>query len=344
MFCCPNCFNLARHSYLKSHIETYSNEIGECSFCSSSNNVPIIEANELMDLFQPVIDLYRISKDGILLVDILQEDWNIFSEKISNDRKKVMLSEIMGDKTFEEMKVDASCRSQENQYIKKWGDFTKELQHKNRFFPTQAIDENEFQKILNYLVVDNTQIPEFIFRARLNSKDSPYCISDMGKPPEEKAPDGRANPKGISYFYGASDEITAISETRPYKSEIVYVASFKLNSKAKLIDLRNPRETISPFGREEGALSLIFTEISFLTHLSEALSIPVLPDKKDYEYLPTQYLCEQIKKIGYSGITFKSSLGDGDNYVIFDDTFLIGQSVEVYQNENIEIKPIKVNI
>jgi hypothetical protein len=147
------------------------------------------------------------------------------------------------------------------------------------------------------------QKPKYVFRARINHQSKILPLTKMGKPPLKKSTDGRANPKGISYFYGASDKITTIAEARPYKTEIVCVAKYKVSKKISLIDLRDPKSTISPFGLDDDSLSLLYKEhMPFLGHLSDVLSKPVLPYEKEMEYLPTQYLCELIKNYKFNGI------------------------------------------
>jgi hypothetical protein len=164
----------------------------------------------------------------------------------------------------------------------------------------------------------------------------------MGKPPRKKSTDGRANPKGISYFYGASDVKTTIAEARPYKTVIVCVAKYKVDKKISLIDLRDPKSTTSPFDIEEDILSLLYIHMPFLGHLSEVLSKPVLPYEKEMEYLPTQYLCELIKNYNFNGIAFKSSLEEGDNFVIFNDSFITGIKVEGYMVSDTKVKSKKL--
>jgi len=87
-----------------------------------------------------------------------------------------------------------------------------------------------------------------------------------------------------------------------------------------MVDLRNPRKTISLFGNEE--VARIIRDIAFLEKLSDDLSRPFQPRKAHLEYLPTQFLCEFIKKLGYSGVIYRSSVGpmDGTNYAFFEET------------------------
>jgi hypothetical protein len=163
----------------------------------------------------------------------------------------------------------------------------------------------------------------------------------MGKPPSNESKDGRANPKGISYFYAASNPKTAITEIRPNKNECVSVATFKIKKDVFLVDLRNPKRTISPFGLDDDELMLIFKHIPFLIHLCDSLSMPVLPGNAELNYLPTQYLCELIKVNKINGIVFKSSLEKGDNYVFFDESFLTGIKVEKFLVSEIAVKTKK---
>ena len=337
MYCCKNCFH---HSFLKDVIEKTALSTGTCSFCATTSE-KIVEASELAEYFDPLVNLYEQSTDGILLSEVLHRDWFIFNSEKSPSLRGVLLSKILGNDAFESLIVKSKFDN-DSSYIERWERFKIELQETNRFFPKEAIDPDRFKELFDYLIMSEDK-PKTWYRCRKSEDKIPYPIDKMGKPPKDKAPDGRANPKGISYFYGASNVLTAISETRPYKSELLSVGEFILSEKAMMIDLRDPKRTISPFGFDEDGLQSLFTQfMPFLNHLSASLSIPVLPTKKDFEYLPTQYLCEMIKDYGFHGIVFKSSLGDGDNIVMFDDSLLTGKSVVMYRNNNITIDPVKL--
>lgn len=339
MLCCPKCFN---HHFLQDFIKANSTKTGKCSFCFSNNTLTKCDPSFLIDLFQPVFDLYAESSAGIFLNEQLQSDWKIFHKNLSSTQQQKLITRIASDKKYSTLKV-ISRHTHDTTYINKWERFKDELQHENRFFPKNAIDTIQLKDLLGYLALGKDGNPQYIYRARVNRSTKPYPIAEMGKPPKEKTLDGRANPKGIPYFYGASDEKTAIAETRPYKSELISVAKFKLNKKAKIIDIRDPQNTITPFGLDDDSLALLYKEhMPFLGHLGTALSKPVLPHKKDLEYLPTQYLCELIKDTYFDGIAFKSSLGKGDNFVIFNDSLLTGSKVSTYSIASTIIKSVKV--
>jgi len=340
VFCCPDCFN---HDFIKEFIKANQVKTGKCSFCLSSD-VPLIKPGLLSDSFQPLIDLYQVSPSGNSFVERLQEDWFVFSCRLTDNKKTKLLSLIADDSAFKDMLFE-SRYSHSSTFLSGWEEFKLELQHENRFFPKKAIDTEQIKELIDYLLLENKNNPKFIYRARKNRENKEYSITEMGKPPIEKASDGRANPKGISYFYGASDEKTAIAETRPYKSEIISVCKFRFKGQIKLVDLRSPLLSISPFEMDDDGLVMLHNEhMPFLKHLSLSLSIPVLPYNKDLEYLPTQYLCELIKNKGFDGIVFKSSLGAGDNYVIFHDDVLVGKKVEYYRNDEILLNPVKIKI
>lgn len=340
MFCCPNCFS---DNFLQRHITTYSKKKGCCSFCKTKTISPLLKPSHLVDLFQPILDLYSANQNGKLLNELLQIDWLVFSTKIEGNKQLKLLSVIAGDVNILKKRFSPTYVS-DTEHIKIWDDFSNELKHENRFFPKNVLKIPQLSELFTYLIMGKEILPKYIYRARVNRLSTKFTINEMGKPPVEKSLDGRANPKGISYFYGANDEKTTIAETRPYKTDVVNVAKFKISLKdKKIIDIREPKKTISPFGLDDDAVVLLYTKhIPFFIHLRDQLSIPVLPHKKDFEYLSTQYICELIKDSGFSGIAFKSSLEKGDNYVFFDDSFLRCVKITAYKVSDITIQFGKV--
>jgi hypothetical protein len=161
--------------------------------------------------------------------------------------------------------------------------------------------------------------PGRFFRARVQETGS-FSKKEMGKPPAEKSQSGRANPVGIPYLYLASDERTAICEIRPHPGDVISVAEFELVEPLNVVDLRNPRKTASPFGRDQDDIRLLKENLPFLDRLADELSSPVVPRSANLEYLPSQYLCESIKKALYQGVVYRSAVGTGINYALFDDT------------------------
>ena len=96
----------------------------------------------------------------------------------------------------------------------------------------------------------------------------------------------------------------------------VVVAEFTVDYDLSLIDLRSPREVMSPFPpffdsvEEIGSLR---NELSFLERLGVELTLPVLAQSAAIDYIPSQYLCEFIKRCGYDGVLYRSSVSDDHN-------------------------------
>jgi hypothetical protein len=141
----------------------------------------------------------------------------------------------------------------------------------------------------------------------------------MGAPPRRAVGHGRANPAGIPYLYLGSTPETALSETRPHTGEKASVAEFTIPANLTLLDLRNPRELVSPFEiGDEDQIGMLRSDIDFLERLGQELTRPILPQGALIDYVPSQYLCEFIKKCGYAGVIYRSSVSEGINLALFD--------------------------
>jgi hypothetical protein len=75
----------------------------------------------------------------------------------------------------------------------------------------------------------------------------------------------------------------------------------------------------------------------YLSKLEKELSKPIRRQDSELDYLPTQYLCEFIKSIGFDGVEFRSSLNpNGYNLAIFND-----DNFECVKSTLHEIKSVK---
>ena len=73
--------------------------------------------------------------------------------------------------------------------------------------------------------------------------------------------------------------------------------------------------------------------------LETELSKPLRRLDNELDYLPTQYLCEYIKHLGYDGVEYGSSLHEnGINLVIFDETKLECITTKVHEISKINIE------
>lgn len=156
-----------------------------------------------------------------------------------------------------------------------------------------------------------------LYRARINESKSkdPFPLDRMGAPPANLAGHGRLNPKGIPYLYLASDEITAISEVRPWIGCDITVAKFSLVDDCEVVNFSNKHYVNVPEGEQFEGPEFTWREL-----IAWMFSAPFDP-RDDTEYVPTQYLAERIKGSGFAGIIYDSSLSAGGyNVTLFDVT------------------------
>ncbi len=311
-----------------------SNKKGTCSFCKAKN-VTLIPPDALTDYFDPLLEIYAKDINGSPLNVLIQNDWAIFALPKANQQQKLLTAITQNSNLSKEKFVPKYPQDEIN--IKKWHSFTEELKHKNRFIPKGAPGKELFEEFGRFLGVIVEKERQKFYRARINKEGKQYNLKEMKKPPAKKVQNGRANPLGIPYLYVASTAETAIAEVRGHKGESVTVLSFKAKRDLDLYDLREPKNTISPFEWIE-EIEFIYAHMPYLILLENELSKPVVPSKANLEYLSSQYLCEIIKQIGYHGIIYKSSIADGNNYVIFTDNRLTTDQIRQYRITEMKFK------
>jgi hypothetical protein len=193
--------------------------------------------------------------------------------------------------------------------------------YKSRFFPENKELINTLNDTLSKLVPYSSghTIGDFIvYRARRGKYSDE---NDIRKPNPKRVfiDDGRCNPRGISYFYVAGNEITAIHEVRPEINNIVSIGMFKSKDCLRIcnfnsINLLEKELFKRPILTEDERclLEIILNEIS-----------KPLNSKEILEYIPIQYIVEYIKQYfkegSFDGFAFDSSFNTGKNYVFFDD-------------------------
>lgn len=314
MKCCTNCFgDIGLHDILPS----LSDSIGKCDYCGTEK-VALTEPKKLYDIFSTVTNIYEISSDGQDLVSWFREDWGMFEHsKMDDFRVKDLLSTILDNPSVVRQKFKPSSRFKSD-HLERWEKLTDELRKRNRFFPEVEIDFSRLEELLKFLKAQNLE--KQWYRARINSDDTAFSIDKMGAPPVGAASHGRANPPGIPYLYVGSTPKTSISEIRPHTGETATIAEFEIDtSSLAIVDLRAPKKLISPFSLgDEDKIGALRGDIDFLQKLGNELTRPVRPHTAPVEYVPSQYLCEFIKRSNWNGVLYSSSVSDGVNLALFD--------------------------
>lgn len=334
--CCAECFG-DRH--LRGEvIPALSERTGRCSYCETTKQ-RLILPRSLSDQFGAVIGVYVPDDEGGRpLVEWLMDDWLIFNTpSMSEEKAQILLAEILDDGEIVRRNFSPSAQCQ-TVNLDRWQDLKQELQHRNRFFPDSDFDKERLAELLGQLLLDPADLPSEWFRARIAKDGTPFGADKMGAPPKMLAGQGRANPAGIPYLYLASNTETAVAEVRPHPGETVCVANFNTPDNLKIADLRNPRASISPFQFDDSDLPALRGDIEFLENLGAELTRPVVPTAAAINYIPSQYLCEFIKKQGFDGVAYASSIEAGMNLALFNPDVDAATDVQTVVIESVNVR------
>ncbi len=162
-----------------------------------------------------------------------------------------------------------------------------------------------------------------IFRARKHNRDV-YLTTEqeLGAPPGSVVGGQRMNPPGISFFYGAQDEETALAEVRGLDGEVATVARWVTARESHIIDLARFKETPSIFDSENSRLR---SEFKFVRQFSREIYKPLRSyDNPDVDYVPTQVIAE------YFRYCLRSALGDPVAGLMYESAVMPGRTNVVF--------------
>lgn len=182
---------------------------------------------------------------------------------------------------------------------------------------TQSIDWNKSRNTFIYPMIgligqkDKMKHVREEYRKWLRRRFKGFNRKDSDMPPQGKATEGRVNPEKISYLYVSEDPKTSIYEVRPIIGQYVSVAQIKVYEDLKIYDLDHAFP--EGFKIDDDSFS-----IALYKYIGQQFSKPYT--SKPLQYLPTQYIGEMIKQMGFDGLRFNSSLcNGGKNIVLFDN-------------------------
>lgn len=332
-FCCPECFD---DRALRNQLFPSLNPgQGTCDFCGTVDT-QLVEPEQLTNYFELLVNVYEPNENGKSLVEWMKGDWQLFShERMDTAHAKELLGDILNDGDIVRRSFAPSA-SYISKGLAQWDKLRDEMMYANRWFLDVAIDEERLELLLDMLIAP--ELPANWYRARIRTEDDGFPIEKMGAPPRRRSSNGRANPAGIPYLYLGSLPETAVAEIRPHTGEVACVAEFTI-PEIKAVDLRNPRKLVSPFILTDASeIGQLRADLPFLERLGEELTRPVQPAGAAIDYIPSQYLCEFIKKSGFDGVVYRSSVSDGINLALFDPAQAVGRSVANYNVTKVTVK------
>jgi hypothetical protein len=270
-YACPACFE---YSWLKDYVKENSTEEGTCPSCQSRRK-PLIPVAALYEPFHNLISSYKPAEGppleyGMPIVDLIQDDWEVFSERlIERDGAGALLESILHsgwDDDDGEPLLGASDlyvaqhRTWSHDTLAQiWEEFTervkedpsRELEFRDPEFDDFLVGED----LLGRRTVSNP-VGTVYYRARpgfVKTEDGrlePHSGAGIGAPPPECAKARRAKPEGKVVMYCADQETTAVAEIRPARGEYVSVAEVRANRELKILDLATEPEWPNPFADE----------------------------------------------------------------------------------------------
>jgi len=336
--CCPECFD--DRGLRRSIIPALAPTHGTCDFCGSLD-VDLVDPKQLADYFELLANVYEADPGGKPLVEWMKEDWQLFTHaRMDSAHAKELLSKILNDGEVVRKNFSPSALYK-SEGLARWETLRDELMYKNRYFLDETLDIDRLKELLSHLPADD--LPTKWHRARIRSGDANYLVGEMGAPPKRLATHGRANPPGIPYLYLSSLPETAVAEVRPHTGEVACVADFTVADRLKAVDLRNPRKLVSPFLlADASAIGQLRADVPFLERLGDELTRPVLPQGAAIDYVPSQYLCEFIKKCNFDGVVYRSAVSSGINLALFDPRKATPGTVSLYNvtRVTVDVDPV----
>jgi len=345
---CDKCF---ADLEIKQFIVSTSKVQGKCDCCGEDGHT--VDVNEILDFFTEFITIFKYDNiGGRPLVEIIQEDWSIFSS-IDAGTKFLSSSDVLTSlasvkavslpsSKFDPM-IPVTYVDEISESVLSWYNLKDDLKWERRFLTDieemTGINWNSILKISAKIDSKN-----LLFRARINQNGqvSPFSKENMGKPEKYFATAGRANPQGIPYLYLSKALETTLYEARATFLDNISIGTFRIkdNIELTLVDFT---QKFSPFTQEGQIIS--FTKEKLIKDaISKDLSRPLRRYDSELEYIPTQFICEFIRfNIEADGIQFNSSLQrDGVNVVLFDQSNIECVDVEVHQITEVKIKSSRV--
>ncbi len=287
---------------------------------------------------------YSWERDGDPVTDVIEDVARISPEaamdvqSILQERFSSRSSDEIGEETefdqesqYEYVGVDSKA------WEEKWREFEKSLKTNTRYFNQlgkEYLDEifkdlHQLKTIGGnpFLVGGPTLAFKTVYRARVFLSDDTLrtaltkVVEQLGPPLSSFAKSGRMNATGISVFYGATDEHTALAEVRPPVGSKVAVTKFDLIRELRLLNLLELQDITVDGSLFNETHADLLSRVQFLSQLSKKMIVPVMPGEEDTQYLVTQAIADYLameSTINVDGIIFPSiQTKTGSNVVLF---------------------------
>ena len=337
-FCCSNCFNPKRdrfHAFIRKH-GFISDET--CPYCKSAGGIKIDTAKLGAFIKEGIDRAYDDTREenetSLSVFDILNDrvilfEWENHREHDLTEKLFEGICDV--DKKTYRLKLESEGDDEEQYRI--WRNFEHDCKYFNRFFdltPRGTGKANRRTDMLQKLyesclknLKEEIEPGTELFRARvIDSKlkrGRDYNLDEVSIGPADKnnSQSGRMNPEGISYFYVAEDEATALKEGRLRANERVLIGRFKTLKKLTVIDWTKANiyeKAVDIFSPKYSPQMAVYQD--FLRRFAIEVGKPN-ETAKPIEYVATQLVAEYVRGYGFDGIKYDSAVGNGFDVVFF---------------------------
>ena len=321
-------------------------EEGDCTFCGNAD-CDVVRADLIQErIFSSLREEYaNVDEEGLPYCSA--EGGYVLGDPESIEE---VVQEVVGGCVSDEF-LEALCDSCQDEawckrdwalmhpydnFVAGWQSFTETVKERNRLL---ALEEPESDPghpdstsprktveligrcVEEFGMIKNIDVGTKLFRARQHGPMATYAKqTELASPPHRKGGANRLSAAGISMFYGAEDEPTAIQETCDAREKHVSIGQFAVTAPILVIDFTGFSKVpgfFSGVSREERAAR------KFISDFLKELSMPIARDGTEHsEYAPTQVVAGyliHVRKYAHGkvmGIKFKSSKTGKANYAI----------------------------
>lgn len=306
--------------------------VRRCSFCSrrSSKRFIAMPLNELLDHICERIECeyedaaegvgYESAEGGYLLPTMTSDE--VLEEvglAVDNERLFTALVRGLPDKAW--VRCSPYSLPPEDALRLSWSEFVRLIKHKVRYllFPSEPDDDRseatkpaDMLDQLGEIFVESQLLSPLkkgtrLFRIRCHKAgQAPQNnLKELGSPPVEcTLYSNRMSPAGMSMFYAALDEATALAETTnvrlstsnsvPEEPSEATIGTFELTKDLVVLNLVNLPPVPSVFDEDEAKWNR--PSLLFLHHFVRDFAQPVEKDGREHvDYVPSQVVTEYVR-------------------------------------------------
>ena len=367
-WCCTNCF---AWDDIKAFVRKHGTvPDSPCPHCGSAK-AKQIGASDLEDLFWPLVsfnylhfgELTQAAHEdavdaGETIGQLLQDDYEVFSEDVREPQN--LVAQILARRDYDPREGDGTgisdlwVRKEHDWTHRPVGDDVDTLRDGVAAFGHSLDCVGEYERWdrfeldgakggLRSLLKGSTEVlaaGSVYWRARIGE----HSVGEVCAPPPDRAMALRANGTGQPTLYVADKPETALAEVRPALGERVTLAKLRLDRPVKVASLTGYANGYpSPFTQfEEYRTWLRFQDAK--EHLGAEFAAPVRRSDEARDYLFTQYVANEARRLGLDGLAYGSAQGEGGvNYAFFDPRVATGLGrVRVLQVAQVQYRTERV--